>query len=410
MSTDRETRAGCCRICDGDLGGPVLALGDLPPCNRFSRTSWEPEVRPLDVVACPACGLIQLLAAPPLDFVRPRLPWIRYNEPDGHLAELAASLAETSARPDGSALGVGPFDGPLLASLSQRGFRSVGLDLLAGDPPLPGFTPYLETFQDRLRPDTLAAAAGPYGAADIVVCRYLLEHCHAPMAAFEALGGLLADDGLLVIEVPDSSKFLARLDYSFLWEEHVSYFMQETLLRAATRAGFAVERLHRYEGALEDALVAVLRRSGTAAEGAAVGAQQVRSQAFDAYRSAFPRTRDLYRARVAALAAGGARIALIGVGHQAIMLVNAMGLQPSIALMVDDDPNKQGCFAPGVAVRIASSAALLQDAGVIACLLAASPRAEVKIREKLAPLTARGVRMYPLSAGAGRRTILDDLA
>ena len=36
-------------------------------------------------------------------------------------------------------------------------------------------------------------------------------------------------DGYLIFEIPDSSKFLAKNNYSFMWEEHIVYFTEHTL-------------------------------------------------------------------------------------------------------------------------------------------------------------------------------------
>jgi hypothetical protein len=90
------------------------------------------------------------------------------------------------------------------------------------------------------------------------------------------------------------------------------------------------------------------------------------------------------------------------------MFVNAMGLENHIALMVDDDPNKAGCFVPGTATKIVPSAVLLEDRSVSACILAVHPRVQSRVHEKLRPLLDRGVMVRGLFAGPGNQTLLDE--
>ena len=106
------------------------------------------------------------------------------------------------------------------------------------------------------------------------------------------------------------------------------------------------------------------------------------------------------RSSVAA-AAGPSRdgVALFGIGHQAVMFVNAFDLSEYVAAAVDDDPSKGGYFPPGFRVPVIPSQALLQDDRIQTCLLAVAPGIEHKIRDKLAPLAERGVQFHSIFAG-----------
>ena len=77
------TRVAHCRLCQSKLSDPVLDLGMLPPCNRFSPGPDAEERYPLAVAACPRCGLVQLSTCAAAIEVVPRVPWLRYSEPDG---------------------------------------------------------------------------------------------------------------------------------------------------------------------------------------------------------------------------------------------------------------------------------------------------------------------------------------
>ena len=201
------------------------------------RTGKVGTLVDLDIVECETCQLIQLREAPPIDALVPQLPWIRYREPEGHLDALVEALL--AFRPEArTALGTGPFEQPLLSRLAARGLATAALELDAA--PAEGRYPYLESWQASLNAPHLADIAARRGTFDVVSCRYIVEHSPDPVAALIALKSLLGPDGLLLIEVPDSSKFLAARDYCFLWEEHSCYFVEDTLRRLAERAGYRV--------------------------------------------------------------------------------------------------------------------------------------------------------------------------
>lgn len=383
-----------CRLCGEVINAPSLSLGRLPVCNDFRKESEASErVVDLDVVECQACRLIQLRKTPAVDVLTPRLPWIRYREPEGHLDALVEELL--ALRPNArTAFGTGPFEHPLLSRLAARGVATSSLAIDIG--PTADRYPYLEIWQAGLNVPRLAAKATELGTFDLVSCRYTIEHTPEPIRALEALKQLLNPHGLLLIEVPDSSKFLAARDYCFLWEEHSCYFVEETLSRLAIAAGFQVLSVLRYPGALEDSLIAVLQ----AAEAPSTRfSRQGASPLFAAYRGQFAMSRERLRTRLArAVGPAKDRIALFGIGHHAITFVNAFGLGDDIALAVDDDPDKAGFFPPGFRVPVVNSQALLADERIRTCLFAVAPDIQARVHAKLAPLAGRGVEFRSIYA------------
>ncbi|MGJ4994712.1 methyltransferase domain-containing protein [Bradyrhizobium sp. HKCCYLS3077] len=375
----------CCRVCGHPIGSSPLSLGHLPVCNDFSDDGVVDRRVDLDIVECEFCQLVQLRSTASADLLMPRVAWIRYREPEDHLDALAASLL--SLRPEAQrAIGTGPFELPLLSRLGARGLETstlpIGVDAPAGR------YPYLESWQTILNDERLSAASAQHGTFDIVSCRYIVEHSPTPVAALRALKHLLSPEGLLLVEVPDSSKFLAARDYCFLWEEHSCYFVEETLRLLAQASGYRVLTLLRYPGALEDALVAVLTPSPDAPPLPMRGA----SELFRSYRQGFLDQRGQLQSLLRT-AAGPNKdgLALFGIGHHAIMFANAFGVADMIALAVDDDPDKAGFFPPGFSVPVVGSERLLADQRIGTCLFAVAPHIEGRVRDKLAPLAERGV-------------------
>jgi hypothetical protein len=395
----RTAPAFHCRLCGAPLNDSGLSFKKIPVCNRFSASKEPAEGHDLRLNQCARCQLVQLCEALPVETVMPRLPWIKYREPEAHLDSVADRLLSGHCSKAGSSFGVGPFDQPLLQRLEQRGLRSLILETRPVQSDEGRGFPYLETWQLGLNATNLAEIAESYGRADIVSCRYLLEHCHDPLGALRGLRQLVSAEGVLIIEIPDSTKFLAARDYSFIWEEHISYFVESTIRLLATKAGYAVVELHRYAGDLEDAIVAVLRPSASEA-GAAFQECSSQSDLFRHYVASLQPTRDFVRSFVAAAAGpSGDGVALFGIGHQAVMFVNVFDLSEFVTAAVDDDPNKCGYFPPGFRVPVITSQVLLQDSRIRTCLFAVAPNIEHRIREKLDPLADRSVQFHSIFAG-----------
>ena len=387
----------------------TLALGPLAACNRFEKRELSPDqVSSLSISECSSCNLVQLSQYPSVDFVRPHVPWIHYNEPNAHLsAAVGKMICLFHAAKVDVAMGVGPFDKPLLDQLVQCGFSVMQLDLSAHFPKQPKRYPYLETVQDLLRPHVLAEMASVQGTAKVVSCRYLLEHSHDPMASLHSLSCLVAEDGLVVVEIPDSSKFLGSLDYSFIWEEHICYFTEDTFRVCAQRAGYEIIQFNRYPNILEDALVFVLRAAKCVPNQKRANFRRKNTDAFSCYLAEFANVRRQYSGALQAITARGGKVAIFGAGHQSIMFINALGLAQHISCVIDDAPEKIGYLIPGTSIPIVPFEHLECDPRIEVCLLGVGPSIEEKIRIKCAPFRNRGGRMYTIFPGTGRETLVN---
>ncbi len=399
-----------CLLCgESLLTASTLALGPLAVCNRFEKNaSTNVPIHSLSISECKACRLVQLSEYPPLEYVQPRLPWIRYNEPTAHLDAAIKHLEPFFfAAPPHKIMGVGPFDKPLLDRLAQREFNQMHLDLSAELPQEPARYPYLESIQAVLRPYTLFKLAATQGVAQFVSCRYLLEHSHDPVASLRGLRHLMTDDGLLLIEVPDSSRFLLMMDYSFIWEEHICYFTEDTFRECALRAGYEIVQFTRYPGALEDALIFVLRTTKHSPAPKAIKHTWGNSNTFIRYRAGFENVRQQYRNALKSISARGKKVAIFGAGHQSIMFVNALGLAHHISYAIDDAPEKIGYLIPGTSIPIVPSEHLTRDPSIDVCLLGVGHHIEESVRNKCAGYLKRGGQMYTIFPGAGSATFID---
>ncbi|ABQ35980.1 class I SAM-dependent methyltransferase [Bradyrhizobium sp. BTAi1] len=89
------------------------------------------------------------------------------------------------------------------------------------------------------------------GPFDVVSLMHSLEHCSDPVKAIEGVKQLLADDGTLVIEVPNSTALAFRwFKERWPWTDiprHLSFFTETSLRRLLERCGLKVTQV-RYVG------------------------------------------------------------------------------------------------------------------------------------------------------------------
>ena len=399
---------GRCLLCGNSFHRElILSLGDIAPCNRFEKQGHEfVETSPLAITQCALCNLVQLSTFPSVEFVRPRVPWIRYKEPDAHLDALVDQLQKLLSLKNMKVIGVGPFDGPLLSRLNKDGLSCKDLDISSRLPNELGYL-YLESIQEFLRPDSLVNLATEEGTADIVSCRYLLEHSHDPIASLKGLRHLISPNGCLLIEIPDSKKFLSRMDYSFIWEEHICYFTEHTFRACATMAGYDVAHSFLFPGVLEDALIFILRPQLLLNRENIQISVKKSPDIFLRYRIGFDEFRRKYHSALDRITSTGSKVAIFGAGHQSIMFINALGLERFISCVIDDAPEKFGYLVPGTAIEIVPSDRLFNDLSIEVCLLGVSPVIEEKIRAKYAAYLDRGGKMFSIFPGAGSITLID---
>lgn len=147
-------------------------------------------------------------------------------------------------RSPGRLLDVGCGDGDFLAALEKRGWEVHGCEFsrtAAGLARSKG----IEVHQGPL-----SSAGYPAGFFDVVTLWHVLEHLPEPARDLTVVHRLLKDDGLLVIEVPDSASptfhLCGRSWFPLDVPRHLQHFTPTTLDAMLDRAGLRVQRRQRF--------------------------------------------------------------------------------------------------------------------------------------------------------------------
>jgi hypothetical protein len=237
-----------CRACGGAALWRFLELGLQPLANSFVRTPEEIAAEPrfpLDVYLCDDCGLVQVC-----DVIDPETLFRHYIYVTGTsetIAEHNVGYARTVV--DLLGLGAGDLvveaasnDGSLLACFQALGVRTLGIEPASNIAAMArqrGIET-LDVFFDRAAGPALRASHGP---ARAVIGNNVLAHVDDTQGFLAGAAALLADDGLVITEVPYLREFVDRLEYDTVYHEHLCYFSVSALMRVCEAVGLRVVRV-----------------------------------------------------------------------------------------------------------------------------------------------------------------------
>lgn len=389
-----------CNAC----GSGVRILRDFGPqalTNEFPSDKDE-KVRfhPVILGQCHACDLVQLCRPCPADLVKPLRP-MHYNEPEGHLDALVDEIVILpGVSPASRFCGVTYKDASTLQRLRQRGYDELMTISLRDNLQITDDRAGLETIQSRVTPELAEAIIARHGKFDVVLVRHLLEHAHDLTSFLAAISCLTAQAGYIIFEVPDCTTMFDALDYSFLWEEHISYFTPPTLASALRQHGLSPGRVLTYPYALENSLVAITTRDQSPRRSILEQPAEPSDECLiaDRYGASFPRTRKSWHNVLTAFKRQGP-VAVLGAGHLAVTWINLLGLEPLIDYVCDDAADKVDRYIPGTQLRISPSSVLLQHPFSV-CLMAVAPESEPKVLARNQEFIDRGGRFASIFAAS----------
>lgn len=346
-----------CNCC----GSPVetlLSLGSHPIANQLTESAQDTALKyPMSVAGCTYCGLVQLSL--PIDS---SLFYTDYATPSSWKAEPHINNLIEALRPilprESRVLDIGCNDGKFLRHLLADGWRNVtGLEPTRNTAEA-AISQGLTVIGESLNPAVAEQLVVEQGPWDCISLRQVLEHIVDLDGFGRSLNRLLVDNGLLVIEIPDSRVNLSGRDYA-LWEEHVNYFTPETLGSFLTGHGFEV--IKSYESQFSGVCLTVLARKvrepvGETAKDCVLSTEVLAEQvgAFRIWAQGFNKFKSRVRDEIAEHASHG-EVILYGVGSRSSNFINIMDLAQFVTFAVDDQPQKQEKFMPGFGIPILSS-------------------------------------------------------
>jgi SAM-dependent methyltransferase len=379
-----------CPVCGAAAGPPFLTREAVPVHQNLPlRTAAEARavaLGRLDMVACAGCGFVFNAA---FDAALPRYGAGYDNTQscssafDRHVTDRVRHLVEARGVRGARIVEVGCGKGDFLRRLvGWPGADNCGIGF---DPAYAGpadHGPRLRFERRRYGPDCADTAA------DVVVCRHVIEHVAEPLALLAAVRAALSGrpSARVYFETPDVAWSLRNgVAWDFFYE-HCSLFTAGALAQAFARAGFPRATVRTV---FADQYLWLEAEPGDATATRADAAELVRLA--HRYGAAEATRLARWRERLGALAGG--TVAVWGAGAKGVTFAGLADPDASrIDCLIDINPAKQGLFVPGTGHPIVAPAALA-GRGVRHVVLM-----NPAYRDEVAAMLPGGVRLAEWSA------------
>lgn len=358
-----------CRICQqADMIEPLHSFGPQPVAGYLDETANAARAAPrfpLQIMICTRCGLVQQSNDEAQALLLSKV-YAQYQPTYSMSATVRDyiekfidhSLAMAAARPGDLTVEIGSNDGGMLSLLNARKMRALGVEpskdlcsatrargLLVENGYFGG------SFSDNL--------AKIHGSAKLILTRHTLEHAFDPLDFLRGISGLLAADGLAVIEVPYVGLQMQNNQFQSLTFQHITHFSLISLSSALRAAGLTLidARFVNMDGGSVVAFAS--KGKGAPARFIADGVTLERAVYMDQprghsdYFASVGHIIETTRSHVVKISKSGASVGAYGAGSKGQALLNMLSLDvPLIDFVIDDTPGYAGRFIPGTGIPV----------------------------------------------------------
>jgi hypothetical protein len=365
-----------CRFCAAPLRHTFVDLGMSPLCESYvpaERVNAMEAFYPLHAKICESCLLVQLE-----EFVAAEDIFSEYayfsSYSDSWVAHARAYVDMAVERfgltKDSLVMEVASNDGYLLRHVVERGIPALGIEPAANVAAVAqelGIDTVVRFFGRECARDLVAEGK----RADLIAANNVMAHVpdlNDFVAGFEIL---LADAGVVTIEVPHLLRLVEDNQFDTIYHEHFQYFSCLTAQKVLAHHGlelFDVEELKSHGGSLR--LYAQRKATGSRPVGDRVHELTARERAlgFDTLEGHLAFTAQVEETKwsllefLIAKRREGKRIAGYGAPGKGNTLLNYCGIRTDLLdYTVDRNPYKQGQFLPGTHIPIRHPEVLEQD-------------------------------------------------
>lgn len=333
-----------CRVCGAAPLIPRIDFGEIAPCGVFQ---CDPvSRRPLQVVQCPSCDLVQLAHDTPVEeSFNPATFGYRSGTNAGMVAHLEglADRLHALLSPGDLVIDIGSNDGTFLRALNAELTR-IGVDPVAGS--------FLDAYDGMTVHQAFwgGAVADQYrGKAACITAFACLYDLPDPNVFMAAVAQALAPDGVFLCEVAYG---LTTESWDIISHEHLEYYHLKSLRTLLSRHGLVINEIEYTK--TQGGSILFWARKGTR------GAADENDEAHVDWAHYF----SYLRRRIASQCqdvwrfldhAPAVRIHGLCASTKGNTLLQVFGLTRSqIPLISDANPAKHGLLTPGTSIPIVS--------------------------------------------------------
>jgi SAM-dependent methyltransferase len=355
-----------CRLCGAPLTRTFVDLGMSPPCESYiseDQLDRGETFYPLHVRVCSECLLVQLPTYIPAEdifsyyayFSSFSDSWVSHAE-----KYVMQAIDRLSLGPESFVVEVASNDGYLLQHVQSRGIRCLGVEPAANVAEA-ARAKGIETVVEFLGAGTGARIAADHGRADLVAANNVFAHVPDIVDFSRGLRALVADDGVVTIEIPHLLRLIEDRLYDTIYHEHFSYLSLLTTQRVLATAGLTVidvEELGTHGGSLrtwsmptESAPTPSERVAGVLADEADAGLDTL--EGHSGFAAVVGEARNDIIEFLVARSREGATVAGYGAPGKGNTLLNHAGVrQDLLSFTVDRSTFKHGKYLPGTHIPI----------------------------------------------------------
>lgn len=349
-----------CKFC-GSETSLILDFGEMALAGGFLETRQIPNEKkyPLKLMFCPDCYAVQLD-----DQIDAKTLFSDYfyfssqiNAVKRHFDYYATGI-ELRCNTD-TVLEIGCNDGYLLGLFANRSSKCIGVDPAKNviesinDDRL---TLFNEFFTD----DLAERIVKEHGKQKLVLANNVFAHVPDINGLTDAIYKVLDDDGILIIETQHLGEMIDKLQYDWIYHEHLYYYSVTSLSKHLRRHGlqiFDAHRINTHGGSIRYYICKTLAKpvsrnvSFLTQHEWAAGLHLEKT--FADFAEGVKTHRDALFNTVEGIVKENGRISAYGASGRANTLLQYSGLDGRhIAQIIDDAPAKNGYQTPGTHITI----------------------------------------------------------
>lgn len=298
----------------------------------------------IELEYCQTCGLIRQVPDQIIQLNYDRIVRGTAKQLPDYAGDIFSTLTEFGVQSTDLVMEIGANEGTFLRQLRGRGYQN-----LFGIEPSKQLAEFsrqsgldiLDSYFDRRLAAEIRASRGPVRA---VICRHTLEHVPDIFEFTQAIADVLADDGVSLIEVPDTDWVVTNLFAHEIWDEHITYFRAQSLRRLLKNCGLKPISLQRMRFRDTRNLLCWSRPAGSVvSEPEGLIGDEASLDMVAKFQSRW----DDFSVRLRAKVLESPKPVIgIGASHIQLNFINFAGLGDLVDLLIDDDETKTGRFAP----------------------------------------------------------------
>jgi SAM-dependent methyltransferase len=359
----------------------VLSLGRTPLANSLltaSQLNEHEPTYPLELAFCPACTLLQITeSVAPEQLFSDYIYFSSFSDTMVQHAERLVQqlIAQRELSERKLVVEIASNDGYLLQFYRGSGIPVLGIEPAQNIAAVAQEKFGIPTLCEFFTLELARRLRNEGRRADVIHAHNVLAHVPDLNGFVAGMRELLADRGVIVIEVPYAVPMLDRCEFDTIYHEHLCYFSVTALNQLFLRHGLTlshVESVPIHGGSLR---LLVTHKKAASRQVASQLEQEQRwgireIGTYQGFANRVARLSETLQTLLAELRRKGKRIAAYGASAKGSTLLNHANLPPgTLEYVVDRSTVKQGRYTPGTHLPIFAPHRLVEDMPEFALLL-----------------------------------------